>query len=221
MQPDSIGSDLPALKPTPEALASLRRFTLSSQAPIERCELCGAGLAPEHQHLLNRGSRQAVCSCDACAILFCGRQGTNFLRIPRRIVKLRGFSIPDPQWDAMMLPINLAFFVRRPDGSAKAMYPSPAGIMESLIELPSWLALCGNSRALTDAEPEVEAMLVNRIAKQPSYFLVPIDACFLLIGLIRTKWRGLSGGSEAQQAITGFFDYLEKNAITSEETLHA
>lgn len=220
MRPNVVEPDSLRENSAPESFASLRRFARAS-APVERCELCGAELAAEHRHLLNRISHQAVCSCDACAILFCGQQGSKFLRIPRRIVNLRGFSIPNSQWEAMMLPINLAFFVRQPDGGAKAMYPSPAGMMESLIELSPWSVLCGDTQLLANAEAEVEALLVNRIANQPSYFLVPIDACYRLIGLIRTQWRGLSGGSEVRHAIAGFFGYLEKHALSPGEPRHA
>lgn len=220
MQPNAAESDLPVSRSAPNALASLRRFA-RARKPAERCELCGAELTPEHQHLLDRNSRQAVCSCTACAILFCGQQGAKFLRIPRRILKLHHFSIPDAQWDSLMLPINLAFFLPQPDGSTRAMYPSPAGAMESSIALPTWAALCGQSQTLSAAEPEVEALLVNRLPSDAAYFLVPIDVCYRLVGLIRTNWRGLSGGGEVRQAIAGFFDDLEKRAITPGESHHA
>ena len=52
-------------------------------------------------------------------------------------------------------------------------------------------------------EPDVEALLVNRVARRerirrarPDYFVVPIDECFRLVGLIRPHWKGLSGGTE-------------------------
>jgi hypothetical protein len=40
------------------------------------------------------------------------------------------------------------------------------------------------------------------------HWLVPIDDCYQLTGLIRTHWKGLSGGDEVQQHIDGFFDQL-------------
>jgi hypothetical protein len=183
--------------------------------------LCGAELPPEHQHLLDRNSRQVTCSCDACAILFCGQQGAKFLRIPRRIARLEGFAFTDLQWEAMMLPINLAFFLRRPGGNTIAMYPSPAGPMESLIGLPAWEELFGGDSALARVEPEVEALMVNRIGDEEAYFIVPIDACYRLIGLIRTKWRGLSGGGEVWQAIAEFFSDLNRRATIIQAANHA
>lgn len=221
MQQNIPGFDpIPTAETPSEALASLRRFA-RARAVVERCELCAAELGPEHQHLLDRISRQIACACDACAILFSDQQDGKFLRIPRRIARLDGFSFSEVQWQSMMLPINLAFFVRQPEGGTQAMYPSPAGPMESLIELPSWDALCAGEPALAGIEPEVEALLVNRIGESTSCFIVPIDACYRLIGLIRTKWRGLSGGGEVWQAIGDFFAGLEQRATTIGGASHA
>jgi hypothetical protein len=196
---------------SPETLAALRRFARARPA-VERCELCGATLADEHPHLLNIQSRQITCACDACAILFCGQEGGKFLRVPRRVLRLDGFAFTALEWEGMMLPINLAFFLRQPGGEVTAMYPSPAGAMESLIELPSWDELFGREAALAAVQPEVEALLVNRIGDQAAYFVVPVDACYRLIGLIRTKWRGLSGGAEVWQGVADFFASLERQA---------
>ena len=56
------------------ALPFLSRF--ARRLPTaERCELCSAELAPVHQHLLDPIKRQIVCSCDGCAVLFCGQAG--------------------------------------------------------------------------------------------------------------------------------------------------
>jgi len=205
---------------TPESFAALRRFA-RSRPEIERCELCGIGLAPEHPHLLESGSRQITCSCDACAILFCGKELAKFLRVPRRILQLECFVIDDLDWEAMLLPINLAFFLRKPDGRTTAFYPSPAGAMSSLIDLPSWDELFGSEPELLSLEPEVEALLVNRIGAQATHFVVPIDECYRLVGVIRTKWRGLSGGSEVWRAIADFFTSLEDRATRIGKTTHA
>ncbi len=220
MQPTSGLDSIPTAEAPSEAFASLRRFA-RTRTPVERCELCAAELAPEHPHLLDPASRQISCACDACALLFCGQEGAKFLRIPRRIIQLQGFSFTDLQWQSMMLPINLAFFMRQPDGGTRAMYPSPAGAMESLIHLPAWDALCAGTQALATVEPEVEALLANRIAENSMYFIVPIDACYRLIGLIRTNWRGLSGGGEVWQAIGNFFSSLEQRATGISEASHA
>ena len=54
-------------------------------------------------------------------------------------------------------------------------------------------------------EPDVEALLINRVGPAREYFLAPIDECYRLVGLIRLHWRGLSGGTEVWKEIQGFF----------------
>lgn len=203
-----------------DVLTALRRFA-RTRPPAERCELCSAELAPEHPHLLNRHSRQIACSCNGCAILFCGQENAKFLRVPRRVLHLGDIAFTDLQWEAMTLPINLAFFLRQPDGATKVMYPSPAGAMESLIEMPQWSELFAEHAALGRVEPEVEALLVNRIGEESAHFIVPIDACYRLVGLIRTKWHGLSGGVEVWQSVAEFFAALERQAVHPSEAYHA
>jgi Family of unknown function (DUF5947) len=202
------------------ALLTLRRFA-RSRVNVERCELCGSELDQNHPHLLDRSSKQVACSCGACAILFCGQEGAKFLRIPQRILKLESFQFTAMEWDAMMLPINLAFFLRQPDEKVTILYPSPAGVMESLIELPSWNDLFTGHPSLSDVQPEVEAVLVNRIGDQNAYFIIPIDAAYRLVGLIRTKWRGLSGGPDVWKTIADFFAATERQATPLREAAHA
>lgn len=203
-----------------ETLAALRRFA-RVRPPVERCELCGTELDAVHPHLLDRRSRKITCACNACAILFCGQQGTSFLRVPRRVLRLRDFAFSDLQWDGMMLPINLAFFVRRALGETRVMYPSPAGAMESMIALPSWKELFSADRSLAAVEPEVEALLVNRLSAEPAYFIVPIDACYRLVGLICTSWRGLSGGVDVWSRIAEFFCEMDGMTTDRSEADHA
>lgn len=49
---------------------------------------------------------------------------------------------------------------------------------------------------LDSMQPDVEALLVDRIDSTPFYCFAPIDVCFELAGAIRKQWRGLSGGDE-------------------------
>ena len=42
------------------------------------------------------------------------------------------------------------------------------------------------------------------------HWLVPIDDCYELVGLIRTRWRGFGGGEEVWDAIARFFDDLPR-----------
>ena len=85
------------------------------------------------------------------------------------------------------------------------MYPSPAGAIESLLSLESWAEIAAQYPSLQTMEPDVEAFLVNRVGANHEYYIVPIDECFRLVGLIRMHWRGLSGGAEVWKHIHEFF----------------
>lgn len=194
-----------------EVLSALKRFT-RSRPKLERCELCSAGLDSFHPHLLDRQSRQVVCACDACAILFSDQQDGKFARVPRRVRQLHDFAFTDLEWEQMMLPINLAFFLRNAEGGVTVMYPSPAGAIESQMGVTNWEELVRGQAVLTTMEPEVEALIVNRISTPAVCVVAPIDECYRLVGVIRTKWRGLSGGTEVWAAITEFFNELRSKA---------
>jgi hypothetical protein len=84
---------------------------------------------------------------------------------------------------------------------------------------------------LLKMEPDVEALLINRTGRMGhvssggsgahEYYIAPIDECFRLNGLLRTHWRGLSGGAKVWEEITGFFFELKKQAIVSTEEPYA
>jgi Family of unknown function (DUF5947) len=197
------------------------REAATPRKPVERCELCGLELAPEHRHLVEVATRRLVCACDACGLLFSGQAGTKYRQVPRRILLLDDFQLSDAQWDSLLIPINMAFFFHStPLGRPLAIYPSPAGPMESLLELSCWSELVEANPVLQSLEPDVEALLVNRIGRNAGYgsskleeaagcFLVPIDECYKLVGLIRAHWRGLSGGQEVWKQIEQFFNNLK------------
>ena len=190
-------------------LAALRRF-VRPRPKEERCELCGNTLPSTHQHLIEPATRRMVCSCDACAILFSSQEAKRFRRVPRRIQPLPDFHMTDGQWESLHLPINLAFFYHSSAAERViAMYPSPAGAMESLLTFEAWEDLAVENPVLRQLEADVEALLVNRVGQSRQYFRVPIDECFKLVGLIRAYWRGLSGGSDVWEQINEFFKNLK------------
>ncbi len=206
----------------------LRQFVRRASA-VETCEMCSRELAENHQHLLEPLSRKLVCACDACAILFNSVGQTKYKRVPRRIRFLSDFQMTDGQWDGLMMPINMAFFFKStPQDRVIALYPSPAGATESLLSFDTWDEIERDNTALLEMEADVEALLVNRIGhsrgfSQPEYYIVPIDECFKLVGLIRSRWQGLSGGTEVWREIAEFFNSLKARSPNTQvaETSHA
>lgn len=194
-------------------VAALRRLARTPAPPalLEHCELCGVALPPEHRHLLDRSSHTLVCACTACALLFEreGAAGGKYLAVPQRALILADFDLSDEQWDDLLIPVGMAFiYVSSAAGRPAAYYPSPAGATESLLHLEQWETLVEQNPVLASLTPDVEALLINRLREAREYYLVPIDACYQLVGMIRRSWRGLSGGTEVWQAIEGFFASL-------------
>jgi hypothetical protein len=212
--------------PLDPSFATLRKFA-RSRLPAERCELCSAALAPEHPHLLELATRQIVCACDACSTLFDGMQGGKYRRISRRTLALADFHIDDGQWEDLLIPINMAFFFYSSmHGRMVTLYPSPAGAVESLLPLDAWADIVKWNPVLNKLEPDIEALLVNRVgqahALSPAeYYFAPIDDCYRLVGLIRTHWKGLSGGNEVWTEIARFFSVLKGRADIVTGEVHA
>ncbi len=192
------------------SLATLRKFVRAPrQQQGEVCELCAKPLAPEHHHLLELDKRRVTCACDACTILFDGNARQRFRRIPRDLRQLRGFLMDDQEWESLLIPINLAFFTySSAAGRVVAQYPSPGGLMESSLDLHYWSAIVERNPVLLQFEPDVEALLVNRLSGNHLYFRAPIDQCFRLAGILRTNWHGLSGGTQVWREIDRFFGEL-------------
>jgi hypothetical protein len=189
----------------------VRRAAARQEATLERCELCGDPIPPEHRHLIDLQSRELMCSCQACRILFDSGAagGGHFKLVPERRLRLPGFEMDDVTWEELRIPVDMAFFFHHSgEGRVVAYYPSPAGPTESLLELDAWAEIERANPALSAMEPDVEALLVNRSRGARQYFLVPIEDCYGLVGLIRTRWRGLTGGSEVWEGIERFFESL-------------
>jgi hypothetical protein len=123
----------------PNALDSIRRLMRRRSSDSEQCELCSAPVPSEHAHLVEIASRKILCACQACAILFSGRDDAKYRRIPDRIEMLNDFVMTDAQWESLNVPISLAFFFYDSNaGRVVAFYPSPASATESLLPLDAW-----------------------------------------------------------------------------------
>lgn len=210
---------------TSGSFSTLRRF-VRERPPLERCDLCSAPVGPVHPHLIEPARRRLQCSCDACAILFSGHAAARYRRVPQRVRSLRSFHLTDAQWDSLLIPISMAFFYESSvDKRVVALYPSPAGPMESLLTLEAWTEIADENPVLKEMEPDVEALLVNRLGAAhgqaaPQYYVAPIDECYKLVGLIRAEWKGLSGGADVWKGIGDFFARLKERAMYDED-VHA
>ena len=153
-----------------------------------------------------------LCACGACGFLFDnpGAGGGAYRRVPDRVLVDLSFAITDTQWDALAIPVGMAFFLNNStQDRIIACYPSPAGATESELSMSAWQTGIGAARLAAELAPDVEALLVRR-GYPP--LLVPIDACYRLVGLVKLHWRGFDGGSEAWAAIDAYFGELRADA---------
>jgi len=203
-------------------LAALRRF-VPPRAPLEQCEMCGVAIPPDpdHRHLLDTTNRQMCCVCTACALSLSGGQASanRFRLVPTRILALPEFQMTDAIWGGVLIPVGMAFFFfNSAEGKMMAYYPSPAGATESLLSPDAWEAIIAANPEIAGMEPDVEALLVNRVRGAQDYYRVPIDECYRLVGLVRLYWQGLSGGTEVWAELGKFFaDLTRRSQHTGQE----
>jgi hypothetical protein len=200
----------------------LRRFVAGAappppptEQPVERCEMCAEPIGEWHGHVVNIESRGLMCTCRPCALLFTkeGAAGGRFKAVPERYKYAANVPLAAASWDSIGIPVAMAFFFTNSAlGQTVAFYPSPAGATESQLSLEAWTDLLAVTPAMADLSPDVEALLVNKSANGFECFLVPIDACYQLVGLVRMNWKGFDGGEEAWTAINEYFDGLRERS---------
>ncbi|MFD5750422.1 DUF5947 family protein [Streptomyces sp. NPDC127033] len=211
--------------PARSPVAALLRVTRNRPEPVagERCDMCAAPAATEHQHVVNLESRRLMCCCRACYLLFTddGAQ-LRYRAVPDRYLGFDRLPLDARAWDALGIPVGLAFLFRNSaQDRTVAFYPGPAGATESELPLDAWAGLVAAAPELAVVRPDVEALLVRRTeppgrggekrdgdgdGQGTSCHVVPIDACYELAGRLRTLWRGFDGGQEAHAAMDAFFD---------------
>jgi hypothetical protein len=193
------------------SLSQARRPPPAAAAPAssERCDLCGTTIDAEHRHLLHLVERRILCACEPC---FAMRAGDAELRpTGTRVQQLPGFALDDELWARFQIPIGLAFFMARERGQGVvALYPSPAGATECELHLEAWDELVAANPLLERLEPEVEALIVNRLSEPARHVIVPIDRCYELVGMIKSRWEGISGGRAIDDAVGDFFASLDR-----------
>jgi hypothetical protein len=185
------------------------------EASEERCELCSASIPAEHRHLLEIAERRLVCACRPCSLLFDHPEArrTRYRLVPDRVRRIEDLEIDDLAWSDLGVPVEMAFFFySTPADRVVAFYPSPAGATESLLDLEAWRAIAQRHPILAEMEADVEALLVNRAGAAREHWIVPVDLCYRLVGLIRTHWKGFAGGETVWREIDGFFAELRRRA---------
>ena len=179
----------------------------------EWCELCGAGLPPDHRHLIHLDERKLLCACETCWSIRSGE--AQFRPAGVRTEWLADFDLPDEAWASFSIPIGLAFFMRTGDPDrVVAFYPSPAGATESEIDASSWKRVRAMNPALERLEPDSEALIVNRMSEPHQHAIAPIDDCYRLVGMIKSSWEGISGGEGPALEIARFFAELQVKSVT-------
>jgi hypothetical protein len=202
-----------------QAISGLRGLATRRAAPpppvavdTELCDLCGVGIADDHRHLLHLAERRIVCSCEACWAMRAGEG--DYRPVGNRTLWLPDLDMPDDVWASFQIPIGLAFFMQSTvTACVVALYPSPAGATESELHFESWNRLVELNPVLRDLEPDVEGLIVNRMAEPAQYVIAPIDRCYELTGTIKAAWEGISGGAAVEPAIEGFFERLRGAAV--------
>jgi Family of unknown function (DUF5947) len=199
--------------------AVLRRVSANRPvAPIgERCEMCGVGIGQIHQHVVNTEQRSLLCTCRPCFLLFTASGAElKFRAVPDRYLSFPDFRLGIAQWDALEIPVGLAFFFRNAGmDRTVAFYPGPAGATESDLSLSAWSAVAAANPVLSTLEPDVEALMIRAGDRDHAgfeCFLVPIDRCYELVGQLRQVWRGFDGGQEARVRVEQFFADLARRS---------
>ena len=201
---------------TGEPLGVLRRITQTRPVPMagERCEMCAEPIADLHQHVVNTDSRVLMCTCRGCYLLFTAEGAElRYRAVPDRYLSFPAFTLGPGQWDELEIPVGLAFLFRNSvQDRTIAFYPGPAGATESELPLAAWGSVVAANPQLAVLEPDVEALLIRAPSRGRGQHgndftchVVPIDACYELVGQLRQLWRGFDGGQDAHDAMDEFF----------------
>jgi hypothetical protein len=193
-------------------ISKLRKIAAPVQEEgVEQCDFCGTVLPDDHRHLVDLSEMKFMCSCEMCVILMA--ESGKYKPIPQRTLELKEFEMSEELWSDFRIPVNMAFFVSdsKADG-ALAYYPAPTGATESQLKMAPWNQLKKLNPVLETLTPDLEALIVNRLDNANQYFIIPIDTCYKLIGMIRTSWQGISGGTHVNKIINDFFNELRETS---------
>jgi hypothetical protein len=194
-------------------IIKLRRFRerVEPDSAVPPCQMCAESIEPEHRHVVDLESRALMCTCRGCYLLFLrpGAARGRYRAVPDRYVYTPTFVISAADWEELQIPVRMAFFFHNSSlGRSVAFYPGPGGATESELPLDTWERVLAANPRVADARPDVEALLVDRGPDGFGCYLVPIDACYELVGLLRLNWKGFTGGPQAWDALESYFRTL-------------
>ncbi len=172
--------------------------------------MCAEPISDAHQHVVNLESRALMCTCRGCYLLFTADGAElRYRAVPDRYLSLPDFALGPGQWDELEIPVGLVFLFRNSQlGKTIAFYPGPAGATESELPLEALDTVVAANPALGLVQADVEALLIRAPERDRRHFtcnIVPIDACYELVGQLRQLWRGFDGGRDAHEAMDTFF----------------
>src|SRR5271155_132050 len=203
-----------------DVLARIASNRRAPQPAGERCEMCSEAIADAHQHVVNVPGRQLMCVCRGCYLLFTDSHAElRYRAVPDRYLSFPDFALDRRTWEALQIPVGLAFFFRNSAlDRTVGFYPGPAGATESELDLDAWNAISAAEPPVGLLADGVEALLVRvrddaETDAAPECYLVPIDACYEFVGGLRTRWRGFDGGQEARQFIDDFFATIAERSV--------
>ena len=205
-----------------DPLAVLQRIRESRPREIPRagevCELCAEPIPDDHGHLVDLAERHLLCACRGCYLLFLseGAGGSHFRSVPERYLAfpdcrpLAGAmgQLADSGRRGLLLPQLLPGPRRRVLPGTRRARPSPSsrsirGPRSSQPTPPSTRCSPTWRRSWCAARTERGGT---------ECYIVPIDACYELVGHLRRLWRGFDGGQEANAKLDAFFDDLRAKA---------
>lgn len=161
----------------------------------ERCELCAAPLAVQHDHLYEPRARQVRCACLGCVVII-PTGNAKYRRVPRRFERL---TLDASLWlNELGVPVGVSTIIVRDDGRTVVGYPGPAGLVESELDASQ----CERLLSVLPAPlvPEVEAIVLSTLPGGGAW-LAGIDVVFEMIAALRESWHGITGGPEAPAAL--------------------
>ena len=178
------------------------------------CELCPIGLSDDHRHLLHLVERRIICVCETCWSLRSG--DPEYRPTGGRTLWLDDFVLDDETWSSFQIPIGLAFMMRSGlTDDMVTLYPSPAGVTESELDTLAWTRMTAENPILDRLEPDAEALIISRLGERPQYAIAPLDQCYRLVGMIKSRWSGISGGPELTATVNEFFDGLREVTVAA------